>query len=109
MQLGMIGLGRIGASLVRRLPKDGHPCVVSDLSTQAIASRPAARVTRAGMELVSDQRELYLVDEGRCQEVPHDWLLGQALPAPELGAKASRYTDRGRWPLAQSEPDRCRC
>jgi 6-phosphogluconate dehydrogenase (decarboxylating) len=31
MQLGMIGLGRMGASLVQRLTKDGHKCVVYDV------------------------------------------------------------------------------
>ena len=30
MQLGMIGLGRMGNGLVRRLMKDGHDCVVYD-------------------------------------------------------------------------------
>ena len=28
MQLGMVGLGRMGANMVRRLIKDGHQCVV---------------------------------------------------------------------------------
>ena len=32
MQLGMIGLGRMGANLVRRLTKDGHSCVVYDVN-----------------------------------------------------------------------------
>jgi len=36
MQLGMIGLGRMGASLVRRLMKDGHKCVVYDVSPAAV-------------------------------------------------------------------------
>ena len=36
MHLGMIGLGRMGASLVRRLTKDGHKCVVYDLSPAAV-------------------------------------------------------------------------
>ncbi|MEE9470481.1 MAG: NAD(P)-binding domain-containing protein, partial [Gemmatimonadota bacterium] len=27
MQLGMIGLGRMGANMVRRLMRDGHECV----------------------------------------------------------------------------------
>ncbi len=31
-QLGMVGLGRMGANLVRRLMRDGHPCVVYDRS-----------------------------------------------------------------------------
>ncbi len=36
MQLGMIGLGRMGASLVRRLAKDGHQCVVYDVNPAAV-------------------------------------------------------------------------
>ena len=36
MQLGMIGLGRMGANMVRRLMRDGHGCVVFDVNTQAI-------------------------------------------------------------------------
>jgi 6-phosphogluconate dehydrogenase len=36
MQLGMIGLGRMGANMVRRLMKSGHKCVVFDMSPQAI-------------------------------------------------------------------------
>jgi 6-phosphogluconate dehydrogenase len=38
MQLGMIGLGRMGASMVRRLLRGGHECVVHDLSAQALAA-----------------------------------------------------------------------
>jgi 6-phosphogluconate dehydrogenase len=36
MQLGMIGLGRMGANMVRRLMKNGHQCVVYDRSPDAI-------------------------------------------------------------------------
>jgi 6-phosphogluconate dehydrogenase len=36
MQLGMIGLGRMGANMVRRLIKGGHECVVFDRSPKAI-------------------------------------------------------------------------
>ena len=36
MQLGMIGLGRMGANMVRRLLAGGHQCVVFDRSPQAI-------------------------------------------------------------------------
>jgi len=36
MQLGMIGLGRMGANLVRRLMRDGHECVVYDVSPDAV-------------------------------------------------------------------------
>jgi 6-phosphogluconate dehydrogenase len=37
MQLGMIGLGRMGANMVRRLVRDGHECVVFDMSPNAVA------------------------------------------------------------------------
>jgi 6-phosphogluconate dehydrogenase len=37
MQLGMIGLGRMGANMVRRLIKGGHRCVVFDVSPKAVA------------------------------------------------------------------------
>ena len=36
MQLGMIGLGRMGANMVRRLMHDGHDCVVLDVSADAV-------------------------------------------------------------------------
>ena len=37
MQLGMIGLGRMGANMVRRLSNGGHQCVVYDMSAKAVA------------------------------------------------------------------------
>lgn len=38
MQLAMVGLGRMGANLVRRLMHDGHRCVVYDVSPDAVAA-----------------------------------------------------------------------
>ncbi|WP_344059472.1 phosphogluconate dehydrogenase (NAD(+)-dependent, decarboxylating) [Microbacterium pumilum] len=38
MRLGMIGLGRMGANLVRRLMRDGHEAVVFDVSPRAVAA-----------------------------------------------------------------------
>src|ERR1700736_4013636 len=37
MQLGMVGLGRMGANMVRRLLKAGHDCVVFDMSPAAVS------------------------------------------------------------------------
>src|SRR5256714_529816 len=37
MQLGMIGLGRMGANIVRRAMRGGHDCVVYDVSADAVA------------------------------------------------------------------------
>src|ERR1700691_2199429 len=36
MQLGMVGLGRMGANMVRRLMKAGHECVAFDMSPKAV-------------------------------------------------------------------------
>src|ERR1039458_5803030 len=36
MQLGMVGLGRMGANMTRRLMRGGHTLVVSDLSADAV-------------------------------------------------------------------------
>src|SRR4029453_5173020 len=36
MQLGMIGLGRMGANMVRRLIEGGHECVVFDMSPKVV-------------------------------------------------------------------------
>jgi 6-phosphogluconate dehydrogenase len=38
MQLGMVGLGRMGANMVRRLMRAGHECVVSDVSADAVGT-----------------------------------------------------------------------
>ncbi len=38
MQLAMVGLGRMGANMVRRLVRDGHELVVYDVSAEAVAS-----------------------------------------------------------------------
>ena len=41
MQLGMIGLGRMGANMVRRLVRGGHTCVVHDVSADAVRGMAA--------------------------------------------------------------------
>ena len=38
MQLGMIGLGRMGASMVRRVMRQGHACVVHDVHPAAVSA-----------------------------------------------------------------------
>ena len=38
MQLGMVGLGRMGANIVRRLMRDGHECLVFDVNADAVAA-----------------------------------------------------------------------
>jgi 6-phosphogluconate dehydrogenase len=55
MQLGMIGLGRMGANMVRRLMAGGHECVAYDLSEEAIADleREGAHGARTLEEFVA--------------------------------------------------------
>ena len=50
MLLGMVGLGRMGASLVRRLAKDGHKCVVYDVNPAAV-KRIAGRGIRGSASI----------------------------------------------------------
>src|SRR5438067_1471967 len=45
MQLGMIGLGRMGANMVRRLMRGGHECVVWDVSADNIKKLAAEGAT----------------------------------------------------------------
>jgi 6-phosphogluconate dehydrogenase len=47
MQLGMIGLGRMGANMVRRLMRGGHSCVVYDRAAGAVQSLSAEGATGA--------------------------------------------------------------
>jgi 6-phosphogluconate dehydrogenase len=48
MQLGMVGLGRMGANLVRRLMRDGHDCVVYDVNAEAVATLKAEGAVATG-------------------------------------------------------------
>ncbi|TJU91533.1 MAG: 6-phosphogluconate dehydrogenase (decarboxylating), partial [Mesorhizobium sp.] len=47
MQIGMMGLGRMGANMVRRLMRDGHECVVYDINPAIEAAPRAPSPTRA--------------------------------------------------------------
>lgn len=52
MQLGMIGLGRMGANMVRRLLKGGHECAVFDRSPQAVKELVGEKAV--GAETISE-------------------------------------------------------
>jgi 6-phosphogluconate dehydrogenase len=53
MQLGMVGLGRMGANLVRRLMRDGHACVGTDVSDDTVAA-----LAKDGMTGAASAKEL---------------------------------------------------
>ena len=48
MELGMIGLGRMGGNMVRRLLRDGHRCVVHDRSPEAVKTLESEGAAGAG-------------------------------------------------------------
>ena len=53
MELGMVGLGRMGANIVRRLMRDGHTCVVYDVNPDSVSTLVAE-----GAEGASSLQEL---------------------------------------------------
>jgi 6-phosphogluconate dehydrogenase len=75
MQLGMVGLGRMGAGMVRRLLRAGHACAVYDLRPEAVAglAREGARGAGSLAELVralAPPRALWLMlPAGRVDEL----------------------------------------
>ena len=48
MEIGIVGLGRMGGNIARRLIHAGHRCVVNDHNPQAVAAIAAAGATGAG-------------------------------------------------------------
>jgi 6-phosphogluconate dehydrogenase len=66
MQIGMIGLGRMGASMVTRLLRGGHDCVVHDQAPEAMAHLVALGATGAGslqqfVDLTKAPRAIWLM------------------------------------------------
>jgi 6-phosphogluconate dehydrogenase len=86
MQLGMVGLGRMGANIVRRLIRAGHECVVFDVSAEAVAALAADGATGAEslgdlVQKLSEPRAVWvMVPAGEITErAVHD--LGELLKA----------------------------
>jgi 6-phosphogluconate dehydrogenase len=66
MELGMIGLGRMGASMVLRLQRTGHHCVVYDMSPQAVKAAAKEGATGTGsleefVEALQKPRAIWLM------------------------------------------------
>ena len=70
MQIGMIGLGKMGANMVRRLMKSGHGCVVYDRSEQAVrelsveGAAPATSIRELCEKLTSPRVVCLMVPAG---------------------------------------------
>ena len=69
MQLGMIGLGRMGANMVRRLEQAGHECVGYDIDTGAVTELTAEGMAGAPsltglVELLARPRHVWIMVPG---------------------------------------------
>ena len=118
MQLGMIGLGRMGANMVRRLQAGGHECIAFNRSPQAVAELAAEGVQGAStlaelVRKVAHPRAIWLMVPAAAVDATLDELLahleaGDTLidggnthytddirRAGYLGAKGIHYLDVG--------------
>ena len=86
MQLGMVGLGRMGANMVRRLIKKGHECVVSDVSPKAVSE--LVKEKAAGADSLKD-----LVS--KLQKPRTVWLMVPAAVVDKTIAEVVAFLDAG--------------
>ena len=118
MQIGMVGLGRMGANMVRRLMKGGHQCVVFDMSPKAVSELVEGKAT--GSSSLEDlaakldkPRAIWLrvpaaaVDETIAALVPHlapqdividggnSYYVDDIRRAKELATRSIHYVDVG--------------
>ncbi|HEY1860530.1 MAG TPA: decarboxylating 6-phosphogluconate dehydrogenase [Gemmataceae bacterium] len=118
MQLGMIGLGRMGANMVRRLLKGGHQCVVFDRSPQTVKQLAEEKAVGASsladfVKKLDKPRAVWLmvpaavVDQSIADLVPileagdilidggNSYYVDDIRRAKELAAKQIHYVDVG--------------
>jgi 6-phosphogluconate dehydrogenase len=118
MQLGVIGLGRMGANMVRRLLESGHQCVVYDRSAKAVEDLVAAKASGSSsvaefIRLLTVPRTIWLmvpagvVDASIAELLPHleagdilidggnSYYVDDIRRAKELKASGIHYVDVG--------------
>ncbi len=118
MQLGMVGLGRMGANMVRRLLRGGHRCVVFDMSPKAVEELVGeGAVGSSGLsdfvKKLEKPRAIWLmvpaavVDQSISELVPHldagdilidggnSYYVDDIRRAKELASKGIHYVDVG--------------
>src|ERR1700753_3866061 len=116
MRLGMIGLGRMGANMVRRLLKGGHECTVFDMSAKAVEAMKKDGAKGAGsleefVQMLPKPRALWLmvpagvVDQMITRLVPllaagdtlidggNSYYIDDIRRAKELAVKGIHYVD----------------
>jgi 6-phosphogluconate dehydrogenase len=77
MQLGMVGLGRMGSNLVRRLMRDGHSCVVYDRSSAVVQGMEKEGAT--GTDSLADFVSKLSVPRAAWVMVPAGDITGQTI------------------------------
>ena len=118
MQLGMIGLGRMGANMTRRLLRGGHQCVVFDMSAKAVAELAKENALGAAslaefVQSLTKPRAVWLmvpaavVDKTIADLVPHleqgdilidggnSYYIDDIRRAKDLASKGIAYVDVG--------------
>ena len=118
MQIGMIGLGRMGANMVRRLLKGGHECVVFDMSRKAVEELVAEKAVGSAslaefVKKLTNPRAIWLmvpaavVDKSIADLLPHlekddilidggnSYYIDDIRRAKELAPKGIHYIDVG--------------
>jgi 6-phosphogluconate dehydrogenase len=118
MQMGMVGLGRMGANMVRRLLRGGHQCVVFDRSQKVIEELVAEKAVGAAsladlVQKLEKPRALWLmvpaavVDQTISELAPHlekgdilidggnSYYIDDIRRAKELASKGIHYVDVG--------------
>ena len=118
MQLGMVGLGRMGANMVRRLMKNGHECVVFDVTPKAVQELAGEGATGASsfqdfVQKLTNPRAIWLmipaavVDDTIAQIAPHleagdilidggnSYYIDDIRRSKELEPKGIQYVDVG--------------
>src|SRR5207249_4143345 len=86
MQIGMIGLGRMGANMVRRLLENGQECVVFDRSPNVV--NDLVKEKASGATSLAD----LVTKRGR---PGHIWLMGPAAVVDETIGELSSLLERG--------------
>jgi 6-phosphogluconate dehydrogenase len=118
MRIGMIGLGRMGANMVRRLVRGGHEAVVFDLSAKAVAEVAAEKVEGAAslaglVKALARPRAIWMmvpagaVDRTIADLVPllatgdilvdggNSWFVDDIRRAKDLATRGIHYVDVG--------------